>query len=48
MEEKLDGKKQPKFKIIFLGNKAVGKTSLINQFVNNNFKSNYYPTKDLV
>jgi len=32
------------FKIVILGNAAVGKTSLINQFVENAFREDYKPT----
>ncbi len=32
------------FKIVILGNAAVGKTSLINQFVENAFQEDYLPT----
>ena len=48
MERKIDGKLNPKFRMILLGSKKVGKTSLINQMINNNFREDYYPTKDLV
>ena len=43
-----DGIKNPKFRIILIGNKQVGKTIIINQFINNQFRNEYYPTKDLV
>jgi GTPase SAR1 family protein len=42
-----DGKKLQKFRIIFLGNAEVGKTSIINQFINNSFRDTYFPTKEL-
>ena len=32
------------FKIVILGNAAVGKTSLINQFIENAFMDDYKPT----
>lgn len=32
---------QPKFKVIFLGNQSVGKTSIISKFVYDNFDANY-------
>ena len=30
-----------KFKIVFLGDQGVGKTSIINRFLNNNFDNTY-------
>jgi GTPase SAR1 family protein len=48
MEIKLDGRQNPKFRLIMLGSKKVGKTSLLNQTINNFFRNEYYPTKDLV
>lgn len=33
-----------KFRIMILGNKCVGKTNLIAQFINNVFREEYYPT----
>lgn len=45
---KLDGNLNPKYRMIVLGTKKVGKTSLINVFINNNFRDEYYPTKDLM
>ncbi len=44
----LNGNQLPKFRIIFLGNAHVGKTSLIMRYMNNNFKDEYYPTKDIM
>jgi small GTP-binding protein len=38
-EEEVSGEANKKFKIIFLGEKNVGKTSLINRYVNNKFNS---------
>jgi GTPase SAR1 family protein len=48
MEEYVDGKLLPKFRVIMLGSAGVGKTNIINQFINNNFRKEYYPTKDLM
>ncbi len=42
-----DGTKLQKFRIVVLGDAEVGKTSIINQFVNNSFRSTYFPTKEL-
>jgi GTPase SAR1 family protein len=44
----IDGNIIPKFKLILLGSGGVGKTSLIMQYINNNFREEYYPTKDLM
>ena len=44
----LDGKAIPKFCLLFLGNSEVGKTSIIMQYMNNCFRQDYYPTKDLM
>ena len=33
-----------KYKIVFLGDLGVGKTSIINQFVNNTFDHTHQPT----
>ena len=43
-----DGKTLYKFRLIMLGDSTVGKTSLITQYLNNNFRNEYYPTRDLV
>ena len=48
MEMKLDGNLNPKYRLIVLGSKKVGKTSLINLLINNNYRDVYYPTKDLM
>jgi GTPase SAR1 family protein len=48
MELKLDGNLNPKYRMILLGSKKTGKTSLINRFINNSFRNEYYPTKDLM
>ncbi len=42
-----DGYKLQKFRLIMLGNAEVGKTSIINQFINNSFRDSYFPTKEL-
>ena len=42
------GKSISKFRVILLGNQNVGKTSLIIQYLNNQFKEEYFPTKDIV
>lgn len=39
-----NGNNLSKLKLILLGNKEVGKTSIINRIVNNDFKSSYFPT----
>jgi GTPase SAR1 family protein len=44
----LDGELIDKLKIILLGCAEVGKTSLIMQYMNNNFREEYYPTKNIV
>lgn len=43
-----DGRLIPKFRIIVLGSKEVGKTSLLNQYLSNNFREEYNPTKNLM
>ena len=42
-----DGSKLQKFRLVILGNAEVGKTSIINQFINNSFRDSYFPTKEL-
>ena len=42
------GKSISKFRVILLGNQSVGKTSLIIQYLNNQFKEEYCPTKDIM
>jgi len=42
------GKSISKFRVILLGNQGVGKTSLIIQYLNNQFNEEYFPTKDIV
>lgn len=42
------GKSISKFRVILLGNQLVGKTSLIVQYLNNQFNDEYFPTKDIV
>lgn len=44
----LDGKGIPKFCLLFIGNAEVGKSSIIMQYMNNNFREDYYPTKEFV
>ena len=34
----------PKYKVIFVGDEAVGKTSIINRYVNDEFQANYEAT----
>lgn len=43
-----EGELFPKFRIILLGNSQVGKTSLIMQFMNRNFREEYFPSKEIV
>ena len=43
-----EGEIYPKFRVILLGNSQVGKTSLIMQFMNHNFREEYFPSKELV
>jgi GTPase SAR1 family protein len=47
METTIDGRSIPKLRLILLGSKKVGKTSLINQITNSIFRPEYYPTKNL-
>jgi hypothetical protein len=42
-----DALRLPKFRILVLGNSEVGKTSIIDQFVNNHFRDTYCPTKEI-
>lgn len=37
----------PNFRIALIGSAAVGKTSIINRFINNNFYSIYEPTLEI-
>ena len=37
-----------KFRLILIGVREVGKTCIINQYINNQFREEYYPTKDLM
>jgi len=46
--EAILGKSISKFRVILLGNQLVGKTSLIVQYLNNQFNDEYFPTKDIV
>ncbi len=48
MTDIIEGRKTYKLRIIVLGSACVGKSSLINQYVNNCFKKEYYPTKGLM
>ena len=48
MDEFIEGQNLEKFRILILGSSRVGKTTLINQYINNFFKEIYYPTKDIV
>ncbi len=47
-ENVIDGKTLSKFRIMFIGNSSVGKTSLIHQYINNSFRKEYFPTCDIV
>ncbi len=47
MSDLKDGTFLPKFRIIFVGCSRVGKTNLIMRYVNNTFRKDYYPTKEL-
>lgn len=38
------GNNLSKLKLILIGNKAVGKTSILNRIINNDFKNVYFPT----
>jgi GTPase SAR1 family protein len=44
----LDGNQFPKFRAMLLGNSKVGKTSLLNRYMNHCFRDEYYPTKELM
>jgi GTPase SAR1 family protein len=44
----IDGNRLPKFRVILLGNSKVGKTSLIERYMNHNFREEYFPTKEIV
>lgn len=44
MLDDLEGNRLPKLRLIFIGNKKVGKTAIINQFINSKFNTEYYPT----
>ena len=44
MLDDIEGSRLPKFRLIFIGNKKAGKTSLINQFINSKYNTEYYPT----
>jgi GTPase SAR1 family protein len=47
-EEKGEEEVTNKYRIFMAGNVGVGKTCLINRYINNSFRKEYYPTKDLV
>lgn len=47
MSDVIEGHSLSKFKIIFLGDSAVGKTTLIQQYLNNSFRKEYFPTTDI-
>lgn len=48
MNAVLDGKDLSNFKIIVIGSSQVGKTSIINKYINKIFIESYFPTKDFM
>ena len=44
MQDGLEIRDIPKFKIIFLGDQGVGKSSILNRFANDKFENNYQAT----
>ena len=47
LDKIIEYKIQSTYKICFIGEKEVGKTSLIMRFLNNNYNNKYFPTKKL-
>ena len=47
MSDIQDGAFLPKFRIIILGCSKVGKTNLVMRYINNTFRNDYYPSKDI-
>jgi GTPase SAR1 family protein len=43
-----DGSSLDKYRIILFGDKEVGKTSLINRFINHTFREEYNPTTEIM
>ena len=43
-----DGNTYSKFRVILIGDAYVGKTSLIMRYMNNNFRDEYFPTKEIM
>ena len=48
MDPIIEGNLLKNFKIIFIGSSKVGKSSIINKYINHNFIDNYFPTKDFI
>jgi GTPase SAR1 family protein len=44
----VEGEKLNKIRVIFLGNQKVGKTSLIMRYMNHYFRSDYFPTNEIM
>ncbi len=44
----IDGEKIDKIRVVLLGNQKVGKTGLIIRYMNHHFRSDYFPTNELV
>ena len=43
----IDSEKLNKIRVLLLGNKSVGKTSLINRYINHHFRKDSYSTKEI-
>ena len=48
MSDILNGEFLPKFRIIILGCSKVGKTNLVMRYINNTFRNDYYPSKNIL